>query len=48
MGRNRSIRECLKLQKGANSTNRVSVRFFDATRNQQILENQNMSGKDSK
>ena len=44
-------RECLKLHKGANSTNRVSVRFFYATRNQhksqQILENQNMSGKDS-
>ena len=44
-------RECLKLQKGANSTNRVSLRFFYATRNQhksqQILENQNMIGKDS-
>ena len=50
-GRNRSIRECLKLHKGANSTNRVSVRFFYTTRNQhksqQILENQNMSSKDS-
>ena len=35
----------------ASVSNRVSVRFFYATRNQhksqQILENQNMSGKDS-